>query len=105
MTDLVVVLCTVPDAETGASLARTVVDERLAACVNIVPGVRSIYSWKGEIQDDGEVLLLVKTRESLFGALRERLASLHPYDVPEIVALQAASCHGPYLDWVHDVTG
>jgi len=105
MTDLVVVLCTVPDAETGASLARTIVDEKLAACVNLVPGIRSIYSWKGEIQDEGEVLLLVKTRESRFGALRERLASLHPYDVPEIVALPASDCHGPYLDWVHDVTG
>jgi periplasmic divalent cation tolerance protein len=105
MTDLVVVLCTVPDEEVGASLARTIVGKRLAACVNLVPGLRSIYSWKGEIQDDGEVLLVMKTRESLFGELRERITSLHPYDVPEIVALPAADCHGPYLDWVHDVTG
>ncbi|MBW2262191.1 MAG: divalent-cation tolerance protein CutA [Deltaproteobacteria bacterium] len=105
MTDLVVVLCTVPDEEVGASLARTIVDERLAACVNLVPGLRSIYSWKGEIQDDREVLLIAKTRGSLFGVLRERIVSLHPYDVPEIVALSAADCHGPYLDWVHEVTG
>lgn len=105
MTDLVVVLCTVPDEETGTSLARTLVDERLVACVNMVPWLRSIYSWQGKIQDDGEVLLFLKTPGSRFGALRERLAALHPYDVPEIVALRAADCHGPYLDWVHDVTG
>lgn len=105
MTDLVVVLCTVPDEEVGASLARTVVEERLAACVNLVPGLRSIYSWKGEIQDDGEILLVIKTRGSRFGELRERIAALHPYDVPEIVALPAADCHRPYRDWVLEVTG
>ena len=105
MKDLVVVLCTVPDEKVGASLARSLVEERLAACVNIVPGLRSIYSWKGEIQDDGEALLVVKTPAGRFDVLRERLATLHPYDVPEIVALPAADCHGPYLDWVHEVTG
>lgn len=105
MTDLVVVLCTVPDEKVGASLARSVVEERLAACVNLVPGLRSIYSWKGEVQDDREALLVIKTPGSRFEALRERLSALHPYDVPEIVALSATDCHGPYLDWVHEVTG
>lgn len=102
--DLHVVLCTVPDAEKGASIARTLVEERLAACVNVVAGLRSIYSWKGELQDDSEALLVIKVPGSRFERLRERLASLHPYDVPEIVALEAAGCHGPYLSWVHETT-
>ena len=102
--DLQVVLCTVPDAERGADLARTLVEERLAACVNLLPGLRSIYTWKGRVEDDAEALLVIKTRPDLFEALRERLAALHPYDVPEIVALEVGACHGPYLDWVREST-
>jgi periplasmic divalent cation tolerance protein len=103
--DLNVVLCTVPDAGTGASIARTLVEERLAACVNVIPGVRSIYSWKGGIQDDAEVLIVIKARASRFGALADRIAALHPYEVPEIVALDVPACHEPYLAWVLESTG
>jgi periplasmic divalent cation tolerance protein len=98
--DKLVVLCTVPDAETAARLARAVVDERLAACVSVVPGLRSIYRWKGEICDDAEVLLVAKTRRAAFEALRARLVALHPYEVPEVVALPIVAGHHPYLAWL-----
>jgi periplasmic divalent cation tolerance protein len=94
------VLITVPDADVGASLARTLVEERLAACVNLVPGVRSIYRWEGEVQDDREVLLIVKTREDALPALTARIGALHPYDVPEVIALPIAGGSEAYLAWL-----
>ena len=97
-----VVLITAPDAETGAGLARALVEERLAACVNVVPGVRSIYRWQGRLQDDSEVLLLVKTRVERCGRLAERVRELHPYDVPEVVELTAVGGSRAYLDWVRE---
>jgi len=102
--DILIVYCTVPDVDTGAAIARALVDERLAPCVNIVPGLRSIYTWKGEVQDDAEALLLVKCRRGSFERLRERIVSLHPYDVPEIIATELTACHQPYLDWFMDST-
>lgn len=98
--DVRVVLVTAPDADVAAQLARAVVGERLAACVNVVPGIRSIYRWEGEVQDDAEVLLLVKTTEERMQTLCERVSALHPYDVPEVLALPAAGGSGAYLDWV-----
>ncbi|MAE93256.1 MAG: divalent-cation tolerance protein CutA [Planctomycetota bacterium] len=95
-----VVLVTVPDAETGAQIGRTLVAERLAACVNLVPGLRSIYRWEGEIQDDAEVLLLVKTRADRLPELSSRVEALHPYELPEVLALAAAGGSPAYLDWV-----
>ncbi len=103
--DLIIVLSTVPDADTGSTIARTLVEERLAACVSIVPALRSIYRWKGVIQDDTESLLVVKTQASLFEKLRARIAQLHPYEVAEIVGLSPVACHEPYARWVLDVTG
>ena len=97
---VLLVLSTVPTVDKGAEIARTLVEEKLAACVNILPGVRSIYTWKGELCDDAEALCLLKTREELFPALRERLVSLHPYEVPEIIALPLAAGHSPYLEWL-----
>jgi len=103
--ELTVVLCTVPDVETGARIARAIVEERIAACVNVVPGLRSIYRWKGEVQDEPEALLVIKARAQGFERLAERISSLHPYEVPEIVALEVSGCHGPYLAWALDATG
>ena len=102
--DLSVILCTVPDPEVGASIARRIVDEKLAACVSIVPGVRSIYSWKGKVEDGAEALLVVKARSDRFEVLRRRIAELHPYEVAEIVALPVEACHEPYLAWAMEVT-
>ena len=97
---VVVVLSTFPSADVAAAVARTLVEERLAACVNIVPAVRSIYRWDGVIRDDAEVLAIIKTTVERVVAMRERLVELHPYDVPEAIELPVAGGHTPYLAWV-----
>ena len=91
---------TAPDAETGIRIARALVEERLAACVNLVPGIRSIYRWEGAVEEDAEVLLVVKTRADRAGDLASRVAELHPYDLPELVLLPAVGGSPAYLDWV-----
>jgi periplasmic divalent cation tolerance protein len=95
-----VVLVTAPDLETGARIGRSLVAEGLAACANLVPGVRSIYRWQGELHDDPEVLLIVKTRAPLLDALTARVRALHPYELPEVLALPVAGGSEPYLAWV-----
>ena len=104
MTDVLVVLVTAPGADEAARLARTLVEERLAACGNVLPGLRSIYRWKGEVQDEGEALLLLKTTRQRFPALRDRILALHPYEVPEVLALPAEAGSEEYLAWVGDET-
>ena len=104
-TDFVVVLMTVPDAEAGARIGRTLVEERLAACVNIIPGLRSIYVFEGKVCDEGEALCLFKTRRALYPALRDRASALHPYRVPEIIALPLADGNPSYLEWLLVSTG
>jgi periplasmic divalent cation tolerance protein len=100
MTDAIVVLVTVPTPERAAEIARVLVEEKLAACGNVVPGLRSIYRWEGQVHDDQEALLVVKTARSRFEALRDRVLALHPYQVPEIVALPIEAGHAPYLAWI-----
>lgn len=97
-----VVLVTTPDEETAVRLAESLVGERLAACANLVPGVRSIYRWEGEIADDREVLMVLKTRTGRLDALRRRVVELHPYDTPEVIALDVSGGARDYLDWVVD---
>ena len=98
-----IVLSTAPP-EIAEALARALVEERLAACVNVVPGVLSVFRWEGEVQSAGEVLLVAKTTEEREPALRERLARLHPYDVPEVVALETSTVNDAYANWVRDAT-
>lgn len=100
----ILVLCTAPDADVGATLARGLVEARLAACVNVVPGLRSFYVWKGEVHDEPEVQLLVKTRRARFDALSAWIAEHHPYEVPEIVALPIEGGAKSYLDWLEEQT-
>lgn len=102
--DLLVVLCTVPDEEAGRRLARMLVERRLAACVNRLPNVTSVYWWQGEIQEDGEQVLVIKTRRELWSRLADAIEGAHPYDVPEIVALPMVECHEPYARWLVDST-
>jgi len=97
---LQVVLVTAPDLDTAARLGRALVEERLAACVNLVPGLRSIYRWEGALQDEAEVLLLVKTRADRLEALAARVKELHPYALPEVLALPATGGSPAYLDWL-----
>ena len=104
MTDCLIVLCTCPDEASAARIADTLVGERLAACVNRIGGVQSTYRWKGEIQHDAESLLVIKTVRERFNALRERILALHPYELPEIIAVDIASGHTPYLDWIAEQT-
>jgi periplasmic divalent cation tolerance protein len=94
------VLVTVPTAEKAVELARTLVTERLAACGNVVPGLRSIYRWDGAVQDEREALLLLKTTAGRFEQLRDRVLALHPYQVPEVVALPIEAGSRAYLDWI-----
>jgi periplasmic divalent cation tolerance protein len=95
---------TMPDAERAQSLARALVDERLAACVTIVPGARSVYRFEGKVHEEDEVLCLVKTRPAVFDRLRERILALHPYDVPELLAFAVDDGSPTYLDWVRAST-
>lgn len=103
-TGVCVVLVTAPNPEKAGELAHALVGEKLAACVNIVPGLRSIYRWEGAVEDASEVLLVVKTTHDRFDALHQRVLALHPYEVPEVVKLDVAAGHLPYLDWVRDST-
>ena len=100
--EAIVVLVTVPTPEAGGRIARALVEERLAACVNLVPGLASTFRWEGAVQTEAEALLIVKTQRPLFEALASRIRSLHPYTVPEIIALPLMAGHQPYLDWVRD---
>jgi periplasmic divalent cation tolerance protein len=92
--------CTCPNAESAQHLADALVGESLAACVNRIPGIRSTYRWKGEVTTDTEELLLIKTTIERFEALKERLLALHPYELPELIAVPVERGHTAYLDWV-----
>lgn len=95
-----IVYCTVPDAETGGAIAETLVKEGLCACVNRVPGVTSHYIYEGAYCEAAEELLLIKTTAAAFERLKTRIASLHPYDVPEIVAVDVVDGNESYLAWL-----
>ncbi len=100
----ILVLCTAPDAEAGATLARGLVDAKLAACVNVVPGLRSIYVWRGEVHDESEVQLLIKSRRARFEALRDWVKEHHPYEVPELIAIPIEAGSKDYLEWLQEQT-
>jgi periplasmic divalent cation tolerance protein len=98
--EFLVVLSTCPDTSVAEDLATAALAGGHAACVNIVPGIRSMYVWKGAVQAEDEVLLLIKTTVRRFPALRELLVAKHPYDLPEVVAIGIEDGHHPYLDWI-----
>jgi len=100
MSERVVVLSTVARSEDAERIARQLVERRLAACVNVVPGLVSIYRWQERVERDEELLLVIKTRAERLEALRETIAELHPYEVPEVLALQILAGHPPYLAWL-----
>lgn len=99
-----VVLVTVPDRKTAEKIARTVVEERLAACVTILPGATSVYRWEGKIETADELQLFIKTREIKFAPLEQRILDLHPYEVPEILSLPLQHGDSDYIDWVRKET-
>lgn len=103
MSEPLVVLMTAGSQEEAERIAEALVGERLAACVNVVPGVTSIYRWEGKVQHDREWLLVTKSRRDVLGRLVERVQALHSYDVPEIIALPMAGGSEPYLRWLDSV--
>jgi len=100
MTDKILVSATCGSAEEAQRLARLLVEERLAACVQVVPQVRSVYRWRGAVEESEEWLLLVKSRRDLFEDLRRRLRAAHSYELPEIIALAVVDGEPDYLAWV-----
>jgi periplasmic divalent cation tolerance protein len=98
--EVLIVFTTWPDAEQARSAAQLVVEEQLAACANILPGIESIYRWKGAIETASEVLMILKTTIDRYPQLESRLQALHPYEVPEIVSLRVSEGLPPYLRWV-----
>ena len=97
-----IVLCTCPSMDIAKQLATHLVTEKLAACVNIMPQVTSIYQWQGEIQQDSEFQLIIKTTVNNFNALSDAISQLHPYDVPEIIAVDIVNGNQPYLNWISE---
>ena len=102
--DFVVILTTFPAEQDAEALAKALVDERLAACVNILPEMRSVYAWQGKTESGAERQLLIKTARSRVDALEARLKQLHPYDVPEFVLIEIAGGSSDYLSWLSDST-
>ncbi len=104
MSDYILVMATASSMEEGERVAKAVVGEGLAACCNIIPEIRSIYTWKGEVCDEREVMLIMKSRASLFTALKERVRELHSYEVPEVISFTIESGLDEYLAWIGSVT-
>jgi periplasmic divalent cation tolerance protein len=100
-TEILVVYVTAPEQD-APELARALVERKLAACANILPHVRSIFSWEGKVQDESESLMLLKTTRGAFESLRQAVVELHPYDVPEIIGVPVSSTHEAYAGWVRD---
>ena len=100
MTDALLVFTTLPTADKAAEIAKLLVDEKLVACANLLPAVRSIYRWQGKMHDENEVLVLLKTRAEQLERLKLRLLEVHPYEVPEVLAVPVESGYQPYLDWL-----
>lgn len=100
MDPILVVYCTCPGESAARELAAGLVENRLAACVNILPRIRSIYRWQGSVHDDGEALMVIKTARGRYAALEQWLLEHHPYDMPEVIALPVEAGLPEYLEWV-----
>ena len=99
------IFCTCPDQGTAEKLANHLIDESLAACVNIVPGITSIYQWEGKRETGTELLLIIKTREEMYTKLEKRITELHPYELPEVISVSLNNGLPAYLDWITQNTG
>lgn len=103
--DEIVVFITVSNEDEAVKIAKALVGARLAGCVNIIKNIRSIYSWQGKVEDETEVLMIVKTQKSLFDSLMKKVKELHSYTVPEIIAMPIVEGSEDYLKWLREVTG
>lgn len=104
MNEHCIVLVSCPDRATALKIGASLVEEKLAACANLVDGVTSIYRWKNEIRQDAEALLIIKTRAARFADIERRVLELHPYDVPEIICTDITAGNAPYLNWIDEST-
>ena len=103
--DNILVFITASNEEEASKIAKALVEGRLAGCVNIIKGIRSIYAWQGKIEDEAEVLMVAKTRRNLFAGLCKRVKELHSYTVPEIIAMPVVEGSEDYLKWLKEATG
>ncbi len=104
MSDVLVILCTFPELSQARQVGTVLVEKQLAACVNIIPGLESLFRWEGKVCRETEVMAVIKTGRDCFSALKEALVELHPYDVPEVLALPVAGGAEAYMDWVREET-
>jgi periplasmic divalent cation tolerance protein len=104
MNELIVIFCTVPSKDEATKIAKELILKKLAACVNIIEGLTSIYEWKNELCIESECLMIIKSRQSLFNEIKREILSLHPYEVPEIISLPISDGLDSYLSWVHKNT-
>jgi periplasmic divalent cation tolerance protein len=104
LTDAIVVITTLASAEEAVTLVRTLLERRLIACGNVLPGVRSLYRWEGKVADEREVIVILKTRRVRLDALELAFGELHPYKVPELLALPVSAGLHKYLEWIDDET-
>jgi periplasmic divalent cation tolerance protein len=95
-----IVLCTVPDQDTAEDIANILIADKLAACVNIIPGITSVYRWEDRIEQAEELILVIKTRETVYEALQAKIVDLHPYELPEIIAVPIQNGLPAYLSWL-----
>jgi len=100
--NVILIIITVPDAKSANKISAMLVEQRLAACVNTITGVTSLYRWEGELNSDEELILLVKTASDNFDKISMAVKSIHPYDLPEIIAVPVVAGFSPYLKWVKD---
>ncbi|NNF66501.1 MAG: divalent-cation tolerance protein CutA [Gammaproteobacteria bacterium] len=103
-TDILLVYCSCPDAETAGRIATALVEQQLAACVSQVPGLISTYRWEGQMQQDAETLLMIKTRKTTYAELEKTLLRMHPYELPEVIAVPVIAGSKPYLAWINNNT-
>lgn len=103
-TPLLLILSTLPDRETAITIAKSLVEQRLAACVNLLPRITSIYEWQGKLEESGEILLMIKTTKQNYPAVESALRAKHPYELPEILAVPVEQGLSGYLDWVERCT-
>jgi periplasmic divalent cation tolerance protein len=101
--DIQIVFCTVPDSDTGHRIAAQLVEYGLAACVNLIPGIESVYRWRGQLEKASEVLLMIKSRSADYADVEAAIEALHPYELPEIIAVPLSNGLPGYLDWVATV--
>lgn len=100
----IVIYCTCPNIETAEKISRLLINQHMAACVNQLPGITSIYEWEGKIQRDQEVLLLIKTTEERFDAIRQLVIEEHPYELPELIAVPISQGLPDYIEWITQCT-